>query len=91
MTTTRVVVACAMCIAVTDGDECPAAEDVALESLSASECDLEATEVLGEYMRQAGKEEIETLTEKARIYFLCEDFYNYERTIRSMMRALPSS
>ncbi|MHC5004015.1 MAG: hypothetical protein ACYTJ0_12910, partial [Planctomycetota bacterium] len=48
-----------------------------------------ATEVLGEYMRQQGRAAIDTLTEKARIYFLCEDYYNYEKTIRAMIEIDP--
>ena len=48
-----------------------------------------ASEVLEEYMTQAGKQEVERLQEKARIYQVCNDYWNYEKVIEQLIKTDP--
>lgn len=48
-----------------------------------------ASEVLEEYMTQAGKQEVERLQEKARIYQVCNDYWNYEKVIEQLIKVDP--
>ncbi|MHC4911160.1 MAG: tetratricopeptide repeat protein, partial [Planctomycetota bacterium] len=48
-----------------------------------------ATEVLGDFMRQSGGSEIDVLAEESRIYLVCTDYHNYEKTIRRMIDVDP--
>ena len=40
-----------------------------------------ASEILEEYMTQSGRNEVERLQEKGRIYQVCNDYWNYEKVI----------
>ncbi|MAB88685.1 MAG: hypothetical protein CMJ90_04410 [Planctomycetes bacterium] len=44
-----------------------------------------ATEIIEEYMKQAGKGEADVVAEKARIFLGCHDYYNYEQAIRRLI------
>lgn len=44
-----------------------------------------ATEIIEEYMKQAGKAEADVVAEKARIFLACQDYYNYEQAIRRLI------
>ncbi|MFK7819975.1 MAG: hypothetical protein AB8G99_14730 [Planctomycetaceae bacterium] len=48
-----------------------------------------ASEVLEEYMTQAGKQEVERLQEKARIYQICNDYWSYEKVIEQLIEVDP--
>ncbi len=48
-----------------------------------------ASEVLEEYMTQSGKQEVERLQEKARIYQVCNDYWNYEKVIEQLVKVDP--
>ena len=50
-----------------------------------------AAEVIDEHMSSAGNAQADVLNEKARIYMTCEDFYNYEKTIRQLVDADPEN
>ena len=44
-----------------------------------------ATEIIEEHMTKSGKKPIEVLTEKARVFLSCNDYYNYEEVIRELI------
>lgn len=48
-----------------------------------------AAEVIEEFMRRSGGSEIETLTEKARVYLACNDYYHYERAVKRLIEIDP--
>ncbi|MCG8653911.1 MAG: hypothetical protein MI861_28995, partial [Pirellulales bacterium] len=48
-----------------------------------------ATEILEEYMTQTGRNEIERLQEKGRIYQICNDYWNYEKVIERLIDVDP--
>ncbi len=48
-----------------------------------------ATEIIQEHMAKSGKKPIEVLTEKARVFQSCEDYYNYELVIQELMKVDP--
>ena len=48
-----------------------------------------ATEIIEEFLKQAGGSEIVALEEKARVFMSCTDYHNYERTIRSLIKINP--
>ena len=49
-----------------------------------------ASEVLEEYMTQTGRAEVERLQEKARIYQVCNDYWNYEKVIEQLIEVDPA-
>ena len=44
-----------------------------------------AAEVIEEFMRNSGGSEVETLTEKARVYLACTDYYHYEKAVKRLI------
>ena len=42
-----------------------------------------AAEIIDEFLRRSGGTELEALTEKARIYLACNDYYHYEKAVAS--------
>ena len=44
-----------------------------------------ASEILEEYMTQSGRNEVERLQEKGRIYQICNDYWNYEKVIERLI------
>jgi thioredoxin-like negative regulator of GroEL len=50
---------------------------------------ISAAEVIQEHVKRTGGGEKKTLTEKARVYLANADYYNYERTLRSLMKLDP--
>lgn len=48
-----------------------------------------ASEILEEYMTQTGRNEIERLQEKGRIYQICNDYWNYEKVIERLIEVDP--
>ena len=45
-----------------------------------------ATEVVEEYMKGAGAAPVKVLVEKSRVFLACNDYHNYEKTIRELIR-----
>jgi hypothetical protein len=50
---------------------------------------ISAAEVIQEHVKRTGGGAMKTLSEKARVYLANSDYYNYERTLRSMMKLDP--
>jgi tetratricopeptide (TPR) repeat protein len=48
-----------------------------------------ASEILEEYMTQSGRNEVERLQEKGRIYQVCNDYWNYEKVIERLIEVDP--
>lgn len=48
-----------------------------------------AAEIIDEFLRQSGGTELEALTEKARIYLACNDYYHYEKTVAKLIEIDP--
>ena len=48
-----------------------------------------ATEISEEYMAQSGKNQVERLQEKGRIYQICNDYWNYEQVIEQLIDVDP--
>ena len=48
-----------------------------------------ATEISEEYMAQSGKNVVEQLQEKGRIYQICNDYWNYEKVIEQLIEVDP--
>ena len=48
-----------------------------------------ATEISEEYMSQTGKDLVEQLQEKGRIYQICNDYWNYEKVIEKLIEVDP--
>ena len=48
-----------------------------------------ATEIIEEFLKQAGGSEVVALEEKARVFMSCTDYHNYERTVRSLIKLNP--
>ncbi|MEZ6019003.1 MAG: hypothetical protein R3F17_02585 [Planctomycetota bacterium] len=48
-----------------------------------------AAEIIDEFMRRSGSSEIETLTEKARVYLACTDYFHYEEAVRRLIELDP--
>lgn len=48
-----------------------------------------ATEVIDEHLKHAGGKEVDALTEKARVFLSCEDYYNYEKVVRQLAEIDP--
>ncbi|MAI74119.1 MAG: hypothetical protein CMM01_24910 [Rhodopirellula sp.] len=48
-----------------------------------------ATEISEEYMSQTGKDVVEQLQEKGRIYQICNDYWNYEKVIEQLIKVDP--
>ncbi len=48
-----------------------------------------ATEIIEEFLKQAGGSEIVALEEKARVFMSCTDYHNYERTVRELITINP--
>jgi len=48
-----------------------------------------ATEIIEEHMRRAGKKPVEVLTEKARVFQSCNDYYNYEQVVKELIEIDP--
>ena len=48
-----------------------------------------ATEISEEYMSKQGKNEVELLQEKGRIYQICNDYWNYEKVIERLIEVDP--
>jgi predicted Zn-dependent protease len=48
-----------------------------------------ATEIIEEFLKQAGGSAIEALEEKARVYMSCTDYHHYESTIRHLITLNP--
>ncbi|MDP7061306.1 MAG: hypothetical protein QF489_00030 [Planctomycetota bacterium] len=48
-----------------------------------------ATEIIEEFLKQAGGSEIVALEEKARVFMSCTDYHNYERTVRRLIEIDP--
>ncbi len=44
-----------------------------------------ATEVIGEYMKGTGAKPVKVLMEKSRVFLACNDYHNYEKTIRQLI------
>lgn len=44
-----------------------------------------AAEVIDEFLRRSGGTELEGLTEKARIYLACNDYYHYEKAVAQLV------
>ena len=49
-----------------------------------------ATEISEEYMANSGKNEVEQLQEKGRIYQICNDYWNYEKVIEQLIEVDPA-
>ena len=48
-----------------------------------------AAEIIDEFMKQSGSSQIDALEEKARVYLTCNDFFNYEVTVRELIEVHP--
>lgn len=48
-----------------------------------------ATEIIEEFLKQAGGSEVVALEEKARVFMSCTDYHNYERTVRQLILVNP--
>jgi len=48
-----------------------------------------ASEVIDEFLRNSGGSEVDALTEKARIYLACNDYYHYERAVARLVELDP--
>lgn len=48
-----------------------------------------ATEIVEEYMQAAGAAPVKVLVEKSRVFLACNDYHNYEKTIRELIRIDP--
>lgn len=48
-----------------------------------------ASEILEEYMTQTGRNQIERLQEKGRIYQICNDYWNYEKVVEQLIEVDP--
>ena len=48
-----------------------------------------ATEISEEYMARSGRNEVEQLQEKGRIYQICNDYWNYEKVIERLIDVDP--
>lgn len=48
-----------------------------------------ATEVVEEFLRASGGSVLDALQEKARVYLSCNDYYDYEKTIRRLIEVDP--
>ncbi|MFN3193765.1 MAG: VWA domain-containing protein [Aureliella sp.] len=48
-----------------------------------------ATEISEEYMSRSGKNEVEQLQEKGRIYQICNDYWNYEKVVERLIEVDP--
>jgi tetratricopeptide (TPR) repeat protein len=48
-----------------------------------------ATEIVEEHMRRSGKKQVDVLTEKARVFQSCQDYYNYEQVIKALLEVDP--
>lgn len=48
-----------------------------------------ATEISEEYMAKSGRNEVEQLQEKGRIYQVCNDYWNYEKVIERLIEVDP--
>ena len=49
-----------------------------------------ATEISQEYMAKSGKNQVEQLQEKGRIYQVCHDYWNYEKVIEQLIEVDPA-
>ncbi|MFQ5506784.1 MAG: tetratricopeptide repeat protein, partial [Planctomycetota bacterium] len=50
-----------------------------------------ATEVIEEHMKRSGRKPVDVLTEKARVFQSCNDFYNYEQVVKELIEIDPES
>ena len=48
-----------------------------------------ASEIIDEFLRTSGGDQVDALQEKARVYLSCTDFYHYERTVHELMKIDP--
>lgn len=48
-----------------------------------------AAEIVDEFLRRSGGTELEALTEKARIYLACNDYYHYEKAVAQLVEIDP--
>ncbi|MDF1837277.1 MAG: tetratricopeptide repeat protein [Planctomycetota bacterium] len=48
-----------------------------------------ASEIIDEFLRTSGGDQIDALKEKARVYLSCTDFYHYERTVEDLIELDP--
>jgi len=48
-----------------------------------------ATEIIEEHMKRTGKKPVEVLTEKARVFQSCNDYYDYEQVINELIEVDP--
>lgn len=48
-----------------------------------------AAEIIDEFLRRSGGTELEALTEKARIYLACNDYYHYEKAVARLVALDP--
>ncbi|MEM8709962.1 MAG: hypothetical protein AAGG01_03350 [Planctomycetota bacterium] len=48
-----------------------------------------AAEIVDEFLAQTGGSELEALTEKARVYLACNDFYHYEKAVARLIEKDP--
>ncbi|MCP5021292.1 MAG: tetratricopeptide repeat protein, partial [bacterium] len=48
-----------------------------------------ASEIIDEYLRTSGGDQVDALKEKARVYLSCTDFYHYERTVEDLIELDP--
>lgn len=48
-----------------------------------------ATEIIEEFLKQTGGSETVALEEKARVFMSCNDYHNYERTVRELIKVDP--
>lgn len=48
-----------------------------------------ATEISEEYMSRSGKNEVDQLQEKGRIYQICNDYWNYEKVVERLIEVDP--
>lgn len=44
-----------------------------------------ATEILEEYMKREGEDDLEVLKRKSKIYLACQDYFNYERLVKELV------
>ncbi|MGB0952060.1 MAG: tetratricopeptide repeat protein, partial [Planctomycetota bacterium] len=48
-----------------------------------------ATEIIEEFLKQSGGSAVVALEEKARVFMSCNDYHNYERTVRQLIEVHP--
>ncbi|MFT4542616.1 MAG: putative Zn-dependent protease/ribosomal 50S subunit-associated protein YjgA (DUF615 family) [Planctomycetota bacterium] len=48
-----------------------------------------AAEIVDEFLRRSGGTELEALTEKARVYLACNDYYHYEKAVAELVEIDP--